>query len=750
MKRNRANITIRSRRKGRFGGLLRGPKGFFLLSLAGLALIVGAAYPILDASLPDISDVNELAKRQTTVVYAADGSNLTEIYKENRTIIPLAKISVHLRKAVVGIEDERFYGHGGLDYLGILRALVRDVTSGEMAEGGSTITQQYVKNAYFSPKRTLTRKIKEAVLASRLERTLSKDEILERYLNTIYLGDGAYGVETASRTYFDKPASDLNLEESALLAGLIQAPESYNPRREPKVAIDRRNTVLTKLSSLGTITKKQAAEARSRPLNLAPPKTRVDRAPYFVEWVKKTLADRFGDAALYSQGLRIYTTLDPAAQEEAERTVRRHLGADKDPEAAVVAVDPESGAVKAMVGGKDFGRSKFNTATQGMRQPGSAFKPFVLATALSKGTPPSMVFDGSSPKEFKLPGGKTWRVKNYSESSGGRMDLWTATALSSNVVFADLILKVGPEKVAETAKKLGIKGAVNPDPAIALGGLEEGVTPLDMASAFGSFANEGNHLEPYGIARVTTADGKSLFEHKPKPRRVMDEGVAFLVTKALRNVINWGTGQRAYIDRPSAGKTGTTDNHSDAWFVGYTPDLSVAVWVGYPDSNRPMNDVQGITVTGGSIPAEIWADFMNAFLGDREVRRFSELPADSLTTREICVENGKLASEYCPDVRSDYFIKGFQPKDYCADHEGVVVPDVVGKPVDEAVRRLEAEGLKYSIERRVSSEPPETVINQTPGSGARIKEGGNVTLVVSAGETIDPSSTEETATPPSE
>lgn len=710
----------------------------FLFGILALLLIAGLGYPLINRTLPNIEDVNAIAKRQTTLIYAADGSNLSMLFRENRTIVPLSKISPKLRNAVVAIEDERFYKHKGIDYTGILRAAVRDVASREVAEGGSTITQQYVKNAYFSPERTLTRKLKEAMLAYRLEKNFTKEQILVRYLNTIYLGDGAYGVETASRTYFGKPASDLSLAESATIAGLIRAPEVYNPHRNPKTALKRRNIVLEKMVSLGLASEKEAAWAKSSALGMVPKKPPAEIAPYFVEWVKESLANRFDSSMLYSQGLRIYTTLDPKIQHAAEKAATSRLNQPGDPDVAVVAIEPSTGAVKAVVGGRDFSKQKFNLATQGRRQPGSAFKPFTLAAAMLEGASPDLLYDSSSPQSFQIDAGKVWKVRNYSGYGGGKIDLWRATAISSNVVFAKVIVDVGAKKVADLAKNAGITTPINTDPAIALGGLKDGVSPLEMASAYATFANSGVHLDPFGVTKVTTAEGKLLYEHKANPKRAMEESVAYLVTKALKNVIDWGTGTAAYINRPAAGKTGTTDDYSDAWFVGYTPDLSVAVWVGYRDVARPMKDIRGISVTGGTFPAKIWGDFMASALKGTETRRFPDPPRGTLVSADICTDNGKLASEYCPNVKASRFLKKFRPKKYCSDHPGVIVPDVVGKELGLAASLLESDGFKWTTERRISSSPANTVIEENPRGGEKAKQGATIALIVSAGKTSVP------------
>lgn len=712
------------------------------LIITGVLLVTAIAavgYPIIASDLPDVGNVNAIAKRQTTIVYAADGSPLSMLYQQNRTIIPLSKISPKIRSAIVAVEDERFYKHGGIDYWGILRAIFRDVTSGELAEGGSTITQQYVKNAYFSQERTLTRKVKEAILSYRLEKNYSKDEILEKYLNTIYLGDGTYGVEAASRNYFDKPASDLTLAESATLVGLVKAPEFYNPHRNPEGALKRRDTVIDQMVALGMSSKREASWAKSLSLGVVPEKELPARAPYFIDWIKESLAKRFGDSALYSQGLRIYTTLDTKMQAAAEKAAAEHLNEEDDPEVAVVAVDPSSGAVKAMVGGRDYAMRKFNLASQGQRQPGSAFKTFTLATAIAEGASPDALYDSTSPTSLEIPGGKTWTVKNYSGYGEGKIDLWRATALSNNVVYARLILEVGAKKVAEFAKKAGISTPVNADPAIALGGLKDGVSPLEMASAYATFANGGLLNEPYGVAKVTTTDGKLLYEHKVKQTRSFDEAVAYLVTRALKNVIDWGTGTSAAIGRPAAGKTGTTDDYSDAWFAGYTPDLAAAVWVGYPDENQPMTDVQGITVTGGSFPARIWSDFMGAALEGRVDKRFADAPPGSLVTVDTCTETGKLANGFCPTVKDAVYLKKYKPKKVCTTHNGVSVPDVTGKDLASAKATVESAGLKWSVEKRISSSPVGLVLEQNPKDGEKVKPDTAVTLIISAGKANVPS-----------
>lgn len=615
---------LNRRKKGRRSYLLIGI-GFFLLCLI-FALLVGIQTVMaLVHDLPKLEEENFLSLGQTSRIYAADGSLLAEIYgTENRTVIPLKSIPLYLQQGTVAIEDERFYEHGGVDYEAIGRAALTDVSRGRLAEGGSTITQQLVKKVYLSDERSITRKIVEAVLATQLERTASKDTILERYLNTIYYGENAYGVETAAQTYFGKSVTQLDLSECALLAGLPQAPSAYSPRQDMAEATERRNTVLQKMADLGYINQAAAHGAASLPINLQQSSGAVNE-PYFVEYVKQQLIDKYGAKKVFEGGLKVQTTIEPTMQAAGLEAIKNTLNEEGDPAAALVSIDPSNGYIQAMVSSQDFKKSQFNLAVQAKRQPGSCFKPFVLTAAVEQGADPKKTYYMS--KQIDIPmagGGPPWHVATYDNQYYGASSLETAMLHSDNTVYAQLVMDVGPEKARDAAERLGIKSPMATNPSIALGGLGQGVSPLEMSSAYATLSANGMYAEPIAITRVEMPDGTLDYQANPQPRKVVKDGVAYEVTKVLKADIEKGTSSKANIGRPAAGKTGSTDNLQDAWFVGYTPDLSTSVWIGYPDEQLPMTDVHGGQVWGGGFPATIWKDFMSEALKEKPKKEFPE------------------------------------------------------------------------------------------------------------------------------
>jgi len=563
---------------------------------------------------------------QRTKIYADDGSLLAVFYKYNRENISLNEIPDHVIKATLAIEDQRFFSHNGVDFKSISRAIVTNIKNGRIVEGGSTITQQLVKNLFLSNEKTLERKIKEAILAYQLEQKLSKKKILELYLNTVYYGEGAYGIKAAAELYFGKEPKDLSLSEAALLAGLPKGPSRFSPYQNPKQAEARKRQVLRKMVQLKFIKPIPAQLAMAEPLNLRPRPTANWKAPHFVEYIRQTIIKRYGGRFFYEGGLNIYTSLNLRMQDAAEKAISTTLNRPGDPSAALVSIEPKTGFIKALVGGRQFEASQFNLAVQGRRQAGSAFKTFVLVTALAKGIPPSTVFSGASPIVLDLGLGEDWKVANFGNAGYGPLSIVDATVKSVNVVYAQLILRVGAANVARMAQKMGISSPVDALPAIALGGLSKGVSPLDMASAYSTLANNGVHNEPNPITKITTTSGKVIYQAKLKGKRVLAENVAKQATSILEEVIKRGTGTRANIGRPAAGKTGTSENLSDAWFCGYTPDLTTVVWVGYPDKRREMRNVHGIQVVGGSFPAEIWRKFMLAALAGTPVSQFEAAP----------------------------------------------------------------------------------------------------------------------------
>ncbi|HUR17519.1 MAG TPA: transglycosylase domain-containing protein [Acidimicrobiales bacterium] len=618
-------------------------------------------------------------------VYAIDAKGQPmEIgaFREYEQNVPVKKADIPeiLKKAVVAAEDRGFYNHGGIDPRGSLRAVWADLRNKNLAQGGSTITQQYVKNAYVGEDRTFVRKIREAVLASQLDRQVDKEEILFKYLSNIYLGEGIYGVGAAAESYFRKAVAELDVSEAAMLAGLIPAPSRYEPRGNPALAESKRRLVLTKMLGEGYITRAQYDEALTRPVWLAgsgaapgpvtvvhPSQRQNTRYPFFVDFVRRYLEERYGQDKVFRGGLEITVTLDPVLQEQAEASVSEALKGTAAPlEMSLVAVEPPTGYVKALVGGRDFAASQVNLALGGCpgrardpqlkvevvppcldgkfvegggtgRQPGSSFKPFVLAAALARGFLPTKVYP--APRVFRIPDCKVsatnkCTIGNNEGGGGGSATLERATASSINTVFAQLVRDVGCKETAEMARDLGITSAwYSPSfhtcsGTYALGVID--VSPLDMASSFGVFAARGERAEPTPVLEVAeTVDGKRrVLEDNTRPalNRVLDELIADATTDILKQVVTSGTGRAAAIGRPAAGKTGTSQNFSNAWFVGYTPTLSTSVWLGYSkDQKTPLRNIRGIDkVYGGTIPAQTWKRFMTQALAGVPVTEFTD------------------------------------------------------------------------------------------------------------------------------
>ncbi|MBI4729056.1 MAG: penicillin-binding protein [Acidobacteria bacterium] len=578
-------------------------------------LVAGIAVAYLMVAVPRPA---EAVRAQSAVVVDDRGRFVGRLHAEaDRVDVPLRDVPRAMRDAVVAAEDRRFYRHPGVSLAAVVRAAIADVLSGRVEQGGSTITQQYVKNAFVGRDRSLGRKLKEALLAVKLERRWTKDQILGAYLNAIYFGRGAYGVEAAARAYFGKGARSLTLAESALLAGIIRSPETLDPSSDPEAARARRDRVLDVMSALGMVGPAEAARATAVPVRVRA-RGAGGFAAHALEEVRRDLEARLGPAVLYRGGLRVRVALDVPMQRAAERAVASVLDRRDDPEAALVAIDPASGAVRALVGSRDFARRPFDIATGGRRQPGSAFKPFVLAAALEEGIALESRWPAPAAATFRTASGP-WRVRNYDGRDHGSPDLVEATALSINTVFARLILRVGPEAVAVVARAAGIGSRLEPVPSLALG--TSVVSPIDLTGAYATFAARGMRAEPHLIESVSSG-ARVLYRWEGRPERALDAQVAGGVTAALRAVVERGTGRRAALGRPAAGKTGTTEDHVDAWFVGYTPDLVAGVWMGYPEGRRSMERVRGIAVTGGSFPARIWRAFMIEALRGAPARDF--------------------------------------------------------------------------------------------------------------------------------
>ena len=583
--------AARSRRRG--WRLLRwGMVATIWAAIAGFALIAYFAY-----DLPDISRVTVAERRPELRILASDDALLTRYGDSTGQAVAFADIPQHLIDAVLAIEDRRFYDHAGIDPWGIARALVQNVREGRMVQGGSTITQQLAKNLFLSHERTLRRKVQEALLAVWLEATYTKDEILAAYLNRVYLGAGAYGVDAAARTYFGVGVANVTLRQAALLAGLLKAPSRFSPTRNPELAEARTEVVLAAMVEAGVLDALPAQSAADGPVPVPPHRPGVGRqGRYFADWV----ADRLPDFVGYEPvDLTIGSTLDLELQRLAQGAVARHAGAlGADGEAALVALAPD-GAVLAMVGGRSYETSQFNRASQAERQPGSAFKPFVYLAAIERGlTADTPILDG--PIEI---GG--WAPANFTGRYRGTIPAEQALAASANSAAVRVMQQAGPARVVALARRLGIDADWPAEMSLALG--TGGVTLLELTQAYATFANGGDGVFAYGIRRVVGADGRVLHERRGGgPGRLADPADVAQLNRMLVAVVEAGTGRAAALDRPAAGKTGTSQGHRDAWFVGFTADLVVGVWVGR-DDNAPLDGV-----TGGTVPARIWQDFMTA------------------------------------------------------------------------------------------------------------------------------------------
>lgn len=598
---------VRTKKKGPFRSI-RVMAALVLVIIAGLMFgYIFAAYQ----SLPEVG--NNMRPAVSSQVFDSQGKLITTLHSDqNRLPIDINKVPKNLQNAFIAAEDNRFYDHIGVDPIGILRAVVTNLTNRGIAQGGSTITQQLAKNAFLSQDQTLKRKIQEAILALELERKYSKKEILEMYMNQIYFGRGAYGIQTAAHTYFGKDVGDLTLAECAMIAGLPKSPNYYSSSVNEATA--RKNVVVGQMEKYGYITPSQAEEAKKSSLDIKQKSTSntPDETAYFIDYVTQEIAQKYGDDALYKDGLKIYTTLDTDKQHAAVQAMRHLPETHTDdqgltqPQGAIISIDPKTGHILAMVGGR--GQDSFNRASMAVRQPGSAFKPFVYMTAMEHDMTPDTIMED---KKIEYGG---WSPHNADNSYQGRMPLWKALALSVNTVAVQLADKVGPSNVIANAKKLGITtlvedGSPNDDnlASAALGGLTKGVTPLEMAAAYGAFANKGVYIKPTAIVKILDRNGNVLEDNSSDVQKtqVMSEKTAYEMTSMLEGVIARGTGTAASIGRPAAGKTGTTDDNHDAWFIGYTPDIVTAVWVGDDTGSQSLGEIYG-----GTVPAQIWHDYM--------------------------------------------------------------------------------------------------------------------------------------------
>jgi penicillin-binding protein 1A len=743
----RAFVRFRRREKKPRTRRVRKLRLLGLLGVLGLVCSAAFVYGLVTAlasELPALDPSRQTHLEQDGYIYAADGRTRLAVLRgsESRIVVDSKQISPWMKNSIVAVEDRRFWEHQGVDIRGISRAVWADVTHKNVVQGGSTITQQFVKNTLTQNDRTISRKLKEAALAWQLERRWSKDRILTAYLNTVFFGNGAYGVQTAARVYFNKKARDLTLPEAALLAGIPANPSAFDPVLNPRLAKQRRTTVLQLMLDQQMIGPNDYAAANLAPM---PDPKRVHLlkldgpAPYFAEYVKQQLIDHYGSGKVFGGGLRVTTSIDLELQRLARISVNDVLGT-LGPSAALVAIDPRDGRVLAMYGGKSFKDSQFNLAVQGERQSGSAFKPFVLAAALQAGISPQTTFT-SQPTTINL-GDKVWSIANYEGSYLGPINLYDATTHSDNTVFAQLTSVVGPGKVRAEAHALGVTSPLNAYFAIGLG--VEAVNPLEMARAFSTFANNGARIDgsilgnrPRAVLKVQ--DGKRTLDNAPQKDQVLDPGTDALLTSMLQNVVRDGTGKKAALaDRPVAGKTGTTENYGDAWFVGYTPQLAVAVWVGYPNKLIPMeHEFEGGPVAGGTLPALIWKAFAEKALRymNAEPEGFPAPSYPSGSDVQVAYRGGKwlLDNGNCRFTRNIVYFNGFAPSKTadCKQNE-VQVPRVVGLRGSEAQALVGAAPLTPEVVMRPAKTGDKVgiVVAQFPAGGT-LSSYDTVRIVVS-------------------
>ncbi len=643
---------------------------FILLVFAG----TGVGLVLFSAKNMPAWSPTALQPNLPSFLYDKDGKEVTKIYVENRVPVQFEKVPDSLKNAFLATEDIRFYQHNGLDVRRILGALLADVKAGKAAQGASTITQQLVKRAFLTPEKTLRRKIQEALLAVQVERKYTKEEIFEMYLNQIYFGEGAYGIQSAAQVYFGKDAEDLTLEESALLVALPKAPNSYDPYKDISAATKRRNIVLDNMAKYGFISDTQAEEAKTKDIVLTGTRAKelnTYKFPYFVDYITELLIAKYGEDKVYKGGLKVYTTLDPAIQASAEEALANSKNFPKakyddkglvQPQAAMVVLDQHTGFIKAIVGGRDHKQKRqFNRATDAVRQPGSAFKPIIdYGPAIEKGKAPADVVD-DSPTKFG-----SHEFKNYDGQFHGLVTYRKAITNSYNIPAVKILKETGISKAIGFARKLGISTLVDKKDenlSMALGGLTRGVKPLELAGAFGAFGNDGVYVQPTAITKIEDRDGNIIDQFKPQKSIVMKKTTAYIMTSMLRSVVTSGTGTGASLgSRPVAGKTGTTSDYKDAWFAGYTPELTTVVWMGHDDP-QPMRGI-----TGGTYPARIWRAVMSKALKDVPVVDFKR-PA-GIVSETVCSESGNLPSDICPqeELVTDIFAKGTVPSKVCDVH----------------------------------------------------------------------------------
>jgi penicillin-binding protein 1A len=731
------------------------------VSAAALAVAVVASGCSM-LHLPPIERPRIPPLPQTSLMFDARGRLITALHAgEDRTLIPFERMPETIRDAVVATEDERFYQHRGVDAKAIVRAAVKNATEGHVVQGGSTITEQLVKNTITGSDRTLGRKVREARLAFQLEKEYSKDKILEMYLNTVYFGQGAYGVEAAAKTYFSMSADHLTLSQAATLAGVIASPARFDPVFHPDLAIRRRDLVLGRMLALHMIDLQDYERATRAKLKLDVSHPTRYPAPYFVDYVKHwflvnpafgaTYEERY--RKLFEGGLRIYTTIDLRLQRLAEQAVHSILAYRKDPYGAMTVLDPRTGAVRAMVGGRNyFSRkdpyAKLNLATGGAtgRQAGSSFKPFALVAALERGISPHAVYPAPSHLSILLPRGyspRVWPVDNYDGEGGGSMTLEQATINSVNTVYAQLIMQLGAKTVVDTARRMGIATDLGAYPSAVLGTNE--VNTVEMASANGTLATLGKHVPPRAVEKITDAQGRLIYSADPQPKQVVSPTVAWTTNQILEKVVHFGTGSQANIGRPAAGKTGTGQVWRDAWFVGYIPQLVAAVWVGFPKGQISMSypTVRIRHVLGGTWPAEIWHAFMVKATRKLPVLDW-EKPETGRNLVRMDVTRGCVANRWTLpfDVEVVEYESGIEPTNVCAEPSGpqiVDLPSVVGLDLESARALLESYAFVVRVQyEEVPGAAPGTVLGQDPAPGVGALQGTEISITAEPGTYVPP------------
>lgn len=679
-----------------------------ILILVLLATSLGITYLTYRKDLPSLSQLHNIEPNLSTKLYGIDGKIFKEFYTERRTLIPLGQMPPYLVNALLAAEDRKFYHHWGFDLLGTVRALATDLIHLKITQGGSTITQQLARTLFLTREKTVPRKIKEFLTAIKIERTYSKDEILEMYLNQCYFGKGAYGIQAAAQVFFSKDARELTLSECALLVGVLKSPNRYSPLDYPDLALNRRNLVLKAMEDYGKLTESEYDSLRALPLELKASSSRTGLGPYFSEMVRQYLIEEYGEKSLYNGGLSVYSTLNPEMQRAAEEIVQTQLAilqknfesshtlkqdtfttiavdtlngkiirkrVFKQLQAALVAIDNQNGNILAMVGGSDFTRSEFNRAIQALRQPGSAFKPFVWTAALENGFKPTdIIYD--TPVVLQAGDGSEWKPQNFDTTFRGPMTLREGLRISRNIVSVKLIQKITPQEAVKYAHQLGINSYLAPFPSLSLGSSE--VNLLELVNAYSVFPNGGMRIEPKFILKITDRYGKILEKNSSiKRQEALDPQTAYIMTTLLQTVIDQGTGapSRAWgFDRPAGGKTGTTDENMDTWFIGFTPQITAGVWVGMDDKTA-----LGKHGTGAEMALPVWTEFMKAATAGMPILYFQK--PEGVYLRTVCLKSGLLATSRCPETATDYFTDKTEPKEYCNLHPSKDLP-----PPEDRVR----------------------------------------------------------------